>query len=51
MLAKAGAVRMRLVSGIEQAAQSVAEHGLTVALALAAVVATMSGFALAVSSA
>jgi hypothetical protein len=51
MLAKAGSVRIRLVSRFEQAGQSVAEHGLTVALALVAVVATMSGFALAVSGA
>jgi len=49
MLARTGAVRIRLVSRFAQAGQSVAEYGLTIALALVAAVATMSGFALAVS--
>jgi hypothetical protein len=50
MLAMASAVRIRLVSRFEQAGQSVAEYGLTVALAMVALVAAMSGLALAVSS-
>ena len=49
MPAKTGAVRIRLVSRFEQAGQSVSEYGLTIALAMVAVVATMGGLALAVS--
>jgi hypothetical protein len=38
-----------LVSGFEQAGQGLAEYGLTIALAAVAVLASMGGFALAVS--
>jgi hypothetical protein len=49
MLSKAGAVRIRLVSGFEWAGQGVLEYGVTVALAAVAFLASVGGLALAVS--